>query len=520
MPSKSKYASDYITAQELNRRINEQNQALVIYAKKVYRLDKWLKFHPGGELAIRHMIGKDATDAINAFHPDYVKTKNIHTFYIGEYVDEDVHIPSANTDSVKTLTLNKKGNPDNTPVNNITKPILSAISSSITSPSTPSTTISSASQSTQPSDAKLDLIHQARITKAYRELDARIRSKGLYKTHYINYVYEMIRFGTLFALAWYFALTGTSTLHFLTSAVCLGAFWHQIAFTAHDAGHNGITHSLPVDGFIGVMTADLCGGLSMGWWKKSHYVHHLVTNEIEHDPDLQQLPFFAVSINFVKSIYSSYYERILHFDRAAAFFVQFQHFLYYPVLAFGRFNLYFLSISHIINEERVAFRKLELFSMGLYWMWFSYLLSHIPYSLIIPYILISHMITVLLHIQITLSHYGMSTEELGPKEAFAAKMLRTSMDVDCPKWLDWLHGGLQFQTIHHLFPRVPRHNLRECQQYVREFCKEVGIEYHCYGFVKSNGIVLDALKDVANQVSLMNKVAKGIAEKELRHVSG
>ncbi|CAG8487555.1 7689_t:CDS:1 [Paraglomus brasilianum] len=515
MPSENKYASKYITTQELNRRIKEQNQALVIYANKVYRLDKWLKFHPGGELAIKHMIGKDATDAINAFHPDYVKKKNIHTFYIGEYVDEDACIPSAEADRA---TL------DNTPVNNIAKPILSAITSSITSSITPSTTstrrISSTSPPTQSSDAKLDLIHQERITEAYRKLDARIRSKGLYNTRYINYMYEVMRFGTLYALTWYFALTGTSTLHYLMSAVCLGAFWHQIAFTAHDAGHNGITHLLPVDGIIGVMTADLCGGLSMAWWKKSHYVHHLVTNEIEHDPDLQQLPFFAVSTKFVQSIYSTYYERVLDFDRAAQFFIQFQHLLYYPVLAFGRFNLYFLSISHILKEQRVAFRKLELFSMGLYWMWFSYLLSRLPYSLIIPYILISHMITVLLHVQITLSHYGMSTEELGPKEAFAAKMLRTSMDVDCPKWLDWLHGGLQFQAIHHLFPRVPRHNLRECQRYVKEFCKEVGIEYHCYGFVKGNGIVLEALRDVANQISLMNKVAKGIVEKELReHVN-
>ncbi|CAG8535117.1 2251_t:CDS:2 [Cetraspora pellucida] len=85
----------------------------------------------------------------------------------------------------------------------------------------------------------------------------------------------------------------------------------------------------------------------------------------------------------------------------------------------------------------------------------------------------------------------------------------TTMDVDCPWWMDWFHGGLQFQTIHHLFPRVPRHNLRSCQSLVKEFCDEVGIKYHIYGFVKGNGVVLGALKDVANQVKLLKTVAKG-----------
>ncbi|EXX79888.1 hypothetical protein RirG_001300 [Rhizophagus irregularis DAOM 197198w] len=94
-------------------------------------------------------------------------------------------------------------------------------------------------------------------------------------------------------------------------------------------------------------------------------------------------------------------------------------------------------------------------------------------------------------------------------------MLRTTMDVDCPWWMDWFHGGLQFQAIHHLFPRVPRHNLRDCQRLVNEFCKEVGLEYHLYGFIKGNGIVLGALRDVANQAELLSKVVKSHNDKHL-----
>ena len=52
------------------------------------------------------------------------------------------------------------------------------------------------------------------------------------------------------------------------------------------------------------------------------------------------------------------------------------------------------------------------------------------------------MVTMPLHVQITLSHFGMSTENYGPSETFAAKMLRTTMDIACPTWLDFFHGGL------------------------------------------------------------------------------
>jgi sphingolipid 8-(E)-desaturase len=40
-------------------------QILVIYAGHVLKLDSWLDKHPGGRLAILHMVGRDATDEIN-----------------------------------------------------------------------------------------------------------------------------------------------------------------------------------------------------------------------------------------------------------------------------------------------------------------------------------------------------------------------------------------------------------------------------------------------------------------------
>lgn len=50
-------------------------------------------------------------------------------------------------------------------------------------------------------------------------------------------------------------------------------------FTAHDAGHRGITHNFVVDSLIGIFIGNFCSGLSIGWWKSSHNVHHFVTND-------------------------------------------------------------------------------------------------------------------------------------------------------------------------------------------------------------------------------------------------
>jgi delta8-fatty-acid desaturase len=180
-----------------------------------------------------------------------------------------------------------------------------------------------------------------------------------------------------------------------------------------------------------------------------------VTNDPEHDPDIQLIPFFAVSHRFFSSLFSTYYDRILPYDSAAKFLVQYQHLLYYPVLLFGRFNLYGLSFQYLLlgqgPRKGIAawHRYLELSGIVFFWCWFSYGLLYCG----LPtgwdrfvYIMISHMVTMPLHVQITLSHYAMSTADLGITESFPQKMLRTTMDVECSEWLDFVHGGLQFQV--------------------------------------------------------------------------
>jgi len=201
--------------------------------------------------------------------------------------------------------------------------------------------------------------------------------------------------------------------------------------------------------------------------------------------------------------------------------VQYQHYTYYPVMCIARFNLYLLSWLHLLSPRSSNLgaaswtRPTEIAFMLAYWVCFGYLLlwRAIPtWPLRVAFVLVSHIVTMPLHVQITLSHFSMSTADLGAAESFPQKQLRTTMDVACPAWLDFVHGGLQFQAVHHLFPRVPRHNLRRVQALVREFCEDTGIEYKILGFVDGNKKVLGRLGEVARQVEMLVDCQKYMAE--------
>jgi len=368
----------------------------------------------------------------------------------------------------------------------------------------------------------LDPATQDFIVEKYRQLNERIKAEGLYDCNYWAYAIECTRYAIFFSLSMFFLWHKW----YFFSAVFLGVFWHQLVFTAHDAGHMGITHNFQVDTVIGIIIADFLGGLSLGWWKRNHNVHHIVTNSPEHDPDIEHMPFFAISHRFLQNLYSTYYEKVMKFDAAAKFFISLQHRLYYIILLFGRFNLYRLSWMYILGGQgprkgiAAWHRWLELAGQVFFWYWFGY---GILYRSIdnnasrLMYLIVSHFVTTPVHVQITLSHFAMSTADLGVDESFPQRMLRTTMDVDCPEWLDFFHGGLQFQAIHHLFPRIPRHNLRKTQRLVQEFCNEVGIPYALYGFVDGNKKVIGTLAEVARQAAILKKCQTMLARGELGH---
>lgn len=118
--------------------------------------------------------------------------------------------------------------------------------------------------------------------------------------------------------------------------------------------------------------------------------------------------------------------------------------------------------------------------------------------------------------QIVLSHFSRSTEDLGPHESFPHRQLRTTADVICPPSLAFIHGGLHLQITHHLFPRLPRHNLLEASKLVKAFAKEQDLEYYEFGFVQGNQEVRGVLRRVAEQVEIVKMVAEANIKEALQ----
>ncbi|CCX33249.1 fatty acid desaturase-domain-containing protein [Pyronema domesticum] len=534
-------------------------KAVFLYKGEVMSVNAWMPYHPGGDTAIKHMIGRDATDEVFALHSEDAK-RRMKSYIIGKYdgawenflppikggVFRKYNGPEDDEEERLRMRLDLDAASDSTP----SSPTLSATSSSedsfpLLDPSLRRRRVESSSSSVTTVEDETEVppghfdgdyltrqyieadlakypslqnATQKEIAQKYRDLEVRIRAAGLYKCNYWAYAKECTRYAFLFASSMWCLRNGW----YKTSAFFMGAFWHQLVFSAHDAGHMGITHNFQVDTVLGIIIANFLGGLSIGWWKRSHNVHHIVTNDPEHDPDIEHLPFFAVSHRFFGSIFSSYYQRYMPYDAFARFFVPMQHYLYYPILLFGRFNLYFLSFEYLFKGlgprkgPAAWHRYLELAGLVVFWYWFGYgvVYKGIPNGWDrFSFIMISHMVTMPLHVQITLSHFAMSTADLGTTESFAQRMLRTTMDVDCSEWLDWFHGGLHLQAIHHLFPRIPRHNLRPTQKLVMEFCKDVGIPYAIYGFYRGNEEIIGRLAEVARQAKLLAECQKVMQEK-------
>lgn len=549
-----------------------EGKVIVIYERLVLNLTSWISRHPGGDKAVYHMVGRDATDEMNAYH-DPLTLKLFKNFKIGEidhawenllppiqgavyekgrYVgikgvdldskldnnlsesgsDLDLQsLPSTISDKLDELPSTSKGNgpkgcdsdpklvkpvvPQNVLVTESNKDLLfPVLHSPIVDPKLLMTNYDNQlSQQDILSVPSLDYKTQRHLRDEYNELHEFLISHNFYQCDYWAYVREVVKITSLFL----YSLSFFKLKWLITSAFFMGMAWHQATFIAHDAGHVSITHNYQFDNLFGMIIADWFGGLSLGWWKRNHNVHHLITNDPVHDPDIQHLPFFAVSVRLFDNVYSTYYEKILYFDAFAKVLVPLQQYLYYPILCFGRFNLYRLSWTHLLlglgprRGKAAWFRYFELAGLSFFFYWFFYLLV---FKSIdggwnrFNYIMVSHIATMLVHVQITLSHFAMSTADLGVSESFPSRQLRTTMDVDCPEWLDFLHGGLQFQAIHHLFPRLPRHNFRRVQPHVIDFCNKVGLPYSIYGFGEGNGVVISKLADIGKQCTILLDATK------------
>ncbi|XP_067025978.1 uncharacterized protein [Acropora muricata] len=434
----------YYSFEEVKKH-NTKGDYWVVIDDGVYDLSKWAPHHPGGELPIRYMAGRECSDVFKAFHNTSIRETKLPLFKIGEIRD----------------------------------------------------------------DCKTS-IKESSLEQDYRKLREEV--EGCLQTDYWFYIRQAINLGLIFAALVYGVIFSDNVYIQVASSFTMAAFWQQMAFVGHDGGHMAITHDFKTDWKIGIFVGNMTTGVSIGWWKKSHNAHHIVTNSVEFDPDIQHLPVFAVTEKFFKSVKSMYHERILYFDQVARFFVSNQHWLYYIVMGLARFNLYVQSFLLVFSLPSGRNKYFELFGLIFFWTWYIYLCSFLPtWTSLFIFVFVAHFLAGILHVQITLSHFSMDTYHGHPNEVFkgsgyALLQLQTTMDIECNPWLDFFHGGLQFQIEHHLFPRLPRHRLRETKSKVQELCRKHNVPYRSKTFYEANLEVIQRLKETATKAKCLSPI--------------
>ncbi len=100
------------------------------------------------------------------------------------------------------------------------------------------------------------------------------------------------------------------------------------------------------------------------------------------------------------------------------------------------------------------------------------------------------------------NHKGMPTLSKAEEADFLRRQVLTSRNVRRHWLTDVLLGGLNYQIEHHLFPSMPRPNLRRAQPIVEQFCAAARVPYLQTGPFTSYSQILRHLDTVGRATRL------------------
>ncbi|KAK6140812.1 hypothetical protein DH2020_025442 [Rehmannia glutinosa] len=292
----------------------------------------------------------------------------------------------------------------------------------------------------------------------------------------------------------------------------LGFTWMQVAYLGHDSGHYQIMTTRGFNKVAQILAGNCLTGISIAWWKWTHNAHHIACNSLDYDPDLQHLPMLAVSSKLFQSLTSRFYGRELTFDPVSRFFVSYQHLTFYPVMCVARVNLYLQTFLLLFSKRKVPDRVLNILGILVFWTWFPILVSFLPnWTERVLFVLASFCVTSIQHVQFCLNHFAANVYVGAPKgNDWFEKQTSGTIDISCSSWMDWFFGGLQFQLEHHLFPRLPRCQLRNVSPLVQELCKKHNLPYRSLSFFEANKWTIRTLRTAALQARICPPGSKNL----------
>ncbi|MBA8823508.1 fatty acid desaturase [Saccharopolyspora lacisalsi] len=318
----------------------------------------------------------------------------------------------------------------------------------------------------------------------FAELARSIKRSGLLQRRYTPYAVRItVNVLLLAAGSVAFVLLGDSWWQLLTAVFFAGMFT-QFAFVGHDAGHNQILRTRRGNNIIGYAHSAVAG-ISYGWWVGKHNQHHANPNHEDEDPDIE---IAALAFSDEQS----------HTKRGLFRWVaKYQAFLFFPMLLLEAMMLHVRSIQAVLRRE-IESAKLEGGLLAVHVVgYLAAVLLVLPPGKAALFIAVHQgLMGVYLGMSFAPNHKGMPITAKDEKPDFLRKQVLTARNIIGGPGVDFLLGGLNYQIEHHLFPSMPRPNLRRAQPLVREFCERRGISYSQCGLLHSYAEVLRHLHAV------------------------
>jgi len=300
----------------------------------------------------------------------------------------------------------------------------------------------------------------------YAELAAEVRGLGLLRRR--PGFYAAMTAANLAVLALLVAVMAVfrDSWWLMLPAVGLAIVFAQLGFLGHDAGHRQVARRADTSRLLGYVFANLLTGLSHGWWVDKHNAHHAHPNEVGSDPDVHPGIFIFDA------------ESAATRRGAARWFTGHQAWLFFPMLMLEALNLHVTSIRAVLRPG-LRNRGVEAVLLAVHFAAYAALvIATMTWLQALVFVAIHQgLLGLYLGCAFAPNHKGMAL----PTEAEAAdpllRQVLTSRNVRGGPVVDVVLGGLNYQIEHHLFPSMPRPNLRVAQPVVRRFCEANGVTY-------------------------------------------
>jgi fatty acid desaturase len=216
------------------------------------------------------------------------------------------------------------------------------------------------------------------------------------------------------------------------------------------------------------------------------------------------MPILAWTLKMAESAKDSKMGRLL---------IRWQAVFYFPVLLFARLAWAHQSWVFVwggfgehsvqgaaIDKKTMKYPTAEKALLVLHYIGLFSIMSYMPFLNAVSYFFLAQTSCGLfLATVFGLGHNGMSVYPANQRPDFWKLQVTTTRNVTSNWFVDWFCGGLQYQVDHHLFPMLPRHNLKVVHELVASFCKEQGVTYHEASMMDGTIEVLQHLSKVSTE---------------------